>query len=92
MPYGRNVTLSVTFGWTFSRVHITFQSTSSCNITTLNALNQNSLFVVGKERGSGKHKRKWVIEMNGARQLYLATYGRINTIDNLIKKCQMYYC
>ena len=30
--------------------------------------------------------------MNDARQLYLATYGRIDTIDNLIKKCQMYYC
>jgi hypothetical protein len=47
---------------------------------------------VGKECGSGKQKRKWVIEVNDARQLYLATYGRINTIDNLIKKCQMYYC
>jgi hypothetical protein len=76
----------------YTRVHVTFQSTSSCNITTVNALNQNSLFVVGKERGSGKQKRKWVIEMNDARQLYLATYGRIDTIDNLIKKCQMYYC
>jgi hypothetical protein len=76
----------------FTRVHVTFQSTSSCNITTVNALNQNSLFVVPKERGSGKQKRKWVIEMNDARQLYLATYGRIDTIDNLIKKCQIYYC
>ena len=26
----------------FTRVHVTFQSTSSCNITTVNALNQNS--------------------------------------------------
>jgi hypothetical protein len=76
----------------FTRVHVTFQSTSSCNITTVNALNQNSLFVVQKKRGSGKQKRKWVIKMNDARQLYLATYGRIDTINNLIKKCQIYYC
>jgi hypothetical protein len=58
----------------------------------VNALNQNLLFVVQKERGSGEQKRKWVIEMNDARQLYLATYGRIDTIENLIKKCQIYYC
>jgi hypothetical protein len=38
----------------YTRVHVTFQSTWSCNITTVNALYQNSLFVVGKERGSGK--------------------------------------
>jgi hypothetical protein len=30
--------------------------------------------------------------MNDARQLYLATYGRIDTIDNMVKKCQVYYC
>ena len=76
----------------YTKVHVTFQSTSSCNITTVNALNQNSLFVVQKQRGSGVQKRKWVIEMNDARQLYLATYGRIDTIDSLINKCNMYYC
>ena len=76
----------------YTKAHVTFQSTSSCNITTVNALNQNSLFVVQKERGSGNQKRKWVIEMNDARQLYLATYGRIDTIDNMIKKCSIYYC
>ena len=57
---------------------------------TVNALNQNVLFVVQKERGSRKQKRKWVIEMNDMRQLNLA--GRIDMIDNLINKCQMYYC
>jgi hypothetical protein len=77
----------------YTRVHVTFQSTSSCNIMTVNVLNQNSLFVMQKECGSRKQKRKWVIEMNDARQLYLLVmYGRIDTIDNLIKKCQMYYC
>jgi hypothetical protein len=63
----------------YTKVHVTFQSTSSCNMTTVNALNKNSLFVVQKERDSGKQKRKWVIKMNDAPQLYLATYGRIDT-------------
>jgi hypothetical protein len=69
----------------FTRVHVTFQSTLSCNITAVNALNQNSLFIVQKERGSGKQKRKWVIEMNDACQLYPGTYGRIDMVNNLIK-------
>ena len=76
---------------TFTRVHVSFQSTSSCNISTVGALNANSLFVVKKERGRGEQKRHWGIEMNHARQLYLATYGRIDTIDAQIRKCRMYY-
>jgi hypothetical protein len=36
-------------------------------------------------------KVKWAIEMNEARQLYLASYGRIDTIDSLIKNCNMFY-
>jgi hypothetical protein len=47
--------------------------------------------VVKKERGRGEQKRRWGIEMNHARQLYLATYGRIDTIDAQIRKCRMYY-
>ena len=76
---------------TWTRVHVTFQSTSSTNISTVNALNANQLFVREKERGRGNSKRKWAIEMNQARQLYLASYGRIDTIDSLIKHCNLYY-
>ena len=75
-----------------TKVHVTFQSTSSCNMSTVSALNQNSLFVVEKQRGGGDQKRKWVIEMNDARQLCLATCGRIDTIDSLINKCNMCCC
>ena len=42
---------------TFTRVHVSFQSTSSCNISTVSALNAKSLFVVKKERGQGEQKR-----------------------------------
>lgn len=76
---------------TYTRVHCSFQSTSSCNIHAVNLLNANSRFVQTKERGRGKNKRQWVIEMNEARQLYLATYGRIDTIDQQLSKCNMYY-
>jgi hypothetical protein len=76
---------------TWTRVHVSFQSTSSTNISTVNALNKNNLAVRTKERGRANHKVKWAIEMNEARQLYLASYGRIDTIDSLIKNCDMFY-
>ena len=84
---------------TWTRVHVTFQSTSSTNISTVNALNANQLFTVKKECGKENAgtakpstKRKWAIEMNQGCQLYLASYGRIDTIDSLIKRCGLYYC
>ena len=77
---------------TWTRVHVTFQSTSSTNLSTVNALNANQLFVRTKERGRGDGKRQWAIEMNEGRQLYLNSYGRVDTIDSLIKHCNMFYC
>ena len=50
-----------------------FQSTSSCNIIHVNALNSLSPFSQRKECGRGKNKREWVIEMNESQQLYLKT-------------------
>jgi hypothetical protein len=74
-------------------VHTSFQSTSSCNITTVNALNACKLSVRTKYRGKSAdgHKRSWGIEMNEARLLYLGSYFRIDTIDHLIKNCHMFY-
>ena len=40
----------------YQRVHVFFQSTSSTNITTVNCLNECSLFVEIHERGKGGHK------------------------------------
>jgi hypothetical protein len=68
---------------------VSFQSTSSTNISTVNALNSNQLFVVKKERGQGASKRKWGIEMNEARKLCSKTCGRIDTIDSLIGHCHL---
>jgi len=72
-------------------VHTSFQSTSSCNIAHVNAINSCSLFATTKERGRKLFKRSWAIEMNESRQLYLATYGKIDRIDHLIKNCNLYY-
>ena len=69
----------------------TFQSTSSCNLIHVNAVNANTMYAASKERGKGAHKRQWAIEMNESRRLYLDSYGRIDSIDHLIKNCNMYY-
>jgi hypothetical protein len=71
--------------------HTSFQSTSSCNISSVNALNEVSLYVTAKERGRGINKRRWGIEMNEARELYLKTYGVIDRLDHLIQNCNMSY-
>lgn len=75
----------------YSRVHVSFQSTGPTNISCVNSLNGNKLFSKVKSRGAGKNKRQWVIEMNDARQLYLGSYGRIDTIDSLLVKCEIFY-
>ena len=75
----------------YERVHVSFQSTSSCNLSTVNALNECSMFIRKKERGRGASKRKWGIEMNDARMMYLQSYYRIDTIDHLISNCNMFY-
>ena len=68
-----------------------FQSTSSCNLISVNALNSLQLYAAPKERGRGKDKRHWGIEMNESRKLYLGSYGKIDKIDHLIKNCNMHY-
>ena len=75
----------------YERVHCSFQSTSSCNIATVNALNTCDIYVRERSRGRGENKRHWAIEMNEARDLYLSTYSRIDSIDHLIKNCHMFY-
>ena len=81
----------VTAGYT--RVLSSFQSTGPTNISAVNALNTNYLFARTKSRGTEREnqKRQWVIEMNDSRQLYLATYGQIDTIDQYIKQCNIFY-
>ena len=71
--------------------HTSFQSTSSCNISHVNAINTCSLFAKQKERGRALFKRTWAIEMNESRQLCLQTHGKIDKIDHMVKNCNLYY-
>eukprot|EP00957_Ditylum_brightwellii_P166472 12671618-Ditylum_brightwellii.AAC.1 len=52
----------------YQKVHMPFQSTSSCNIQTVNMFSCVSKSEDTREQGVGKNKRKWVIKMNDARQ------------------------
>ena len=72
-------------------VHVSFQSTSSCNFSTVNALNGLQNYAELRERGRGKQKRSWVIEMNEARRLYLSTYHRIDKLDQHISNTNVYF-
>ena len=75
-----------------SKIQLTsFQSTSSCNIAHVNAINSCGLYCTTKERGRGDAKRQWGIEMNESRRLYLNTYGAIDKLDHLIQNCNMSY-
>lgn len=76
---------------TYQRIHVSFQSTSSCNISTVNALNEVSNFVELRERGRKDKKRYWVIEMNHARRIYLSTYNGVDVLDHLIKNTRLFY-
>lgn len=77
----------------YTRVHVSMQSTSSTNFTTVNALNQNFNSIRIRERGreAAGTKRTWGIEMNDARELYLKTYGVIDTMDSQINRACIYY-
>ena len=75
----------------YERFHTLFQSTLSCNISTVNALNEYILWLWKKERGKGKSKRLWGIEMNSARNLYLKSYYRIDCMDHMIKNARLFY-
>jgi hypothetical protein len=73
-------------------VHTSFQSTSSCYISTVNALSSCNMSIQRHERGRGDNKRYWGIKMNDARTLYLGSYYRIDCINCLIQNSRIFYC
>mmetsp|Transcript_21072 Transcript_21072/g.31813 ORF Transcript_21072/g.31813 Transcript_21072/m.31813 type:complete len:244 (-) Transcript_21072:489-1220(-) len=75
----------------YEKVHVSFQSTSSCNIQGVNSINSNCLFTTQKSCGRGENKRSWLIEQNMARYLYLKTYGEIDIYDLQLKKFHIGY-
>ena len=78
-------------GENYEIVHTSFQSTSSCNIMSVNSLSENKNFVEARSRGRKDNKRIYGIEQNHARLLYLNTYSRIDSLDHMIKNCKLFY-
>ena len=68
-----------------------FQSTSSCNIMSVNAISENKNFIEARSRGRKQHRRIYAIEHNLSRLIYLKTYSRIDSIDHLIKMTAFKY-
>ena len=66
-------------------VHISFQSTGSTNIQSVNALPEVQSYVRERQKGRGSGKRKWGIEMNEGRELYLKCYGAVDKVDQMLK-------
>ena len=75
----------------FQHVHVSFQTTSYYNIASVNALNECTNFVDISKKGRGKHKRQWVVTMNHAQRIYLATYFWIEVVDCRIKNTHVFY-
>ena len=71
--------------------HVSFQSTGSTNIQSVNALPGVGLYVRERAKGSGSTKRTWGIEMNEGRELYLKLYGAVDKLDQQLKLWRLYY-
>jgi hypothetical protein len=75
----------------YRRVHCSFQSTGPCNLGSVNSIPSSYLYVKERTRGRGQFKRRWGIEMNQARELYLQTYGKIDQADSFIARSGVAY-
>ena len=89
IPESKAETLEVTKP--YRRVHCSFQSTGPCNIGSVNSIPVSYGYVSPRERGKGSNKRKWGIEMNHSRELYLNSYGRIDQTDAMIARTDIKY-
>ena len=83
--------VAVKKGFFYDIVHTSFQSTSSCNIMSVNSVSENKNFVEARTRGRKDKKRVYVIEQNYTRLLYLNSYSRIDSMDHLVKNCNLFY-
>ena len=71
--------------------HISSQSTSATNITSVNALSSVELYVCEQNKSRGNHERTWGIEMNEAHETYLKTYSAVDKIDQILLEWDVAY-
>ena len=70
----------------YSITYVSFQITSSLNISTINTINILNNTVIIKDLGRGYHKRLWRISLKLSRYIYLKTYNNLNIMNHMIKK------
>ena len=75
----------------FQRVHVSFHSTSPCNIINSNGLNSCKESDMIMARKQFDNRKYWGFYMHEAHKIYVGTYSCIESIYNLIKKCCMKY-
>ena len=75
----------------FQRVHVSFRSTPSCNISSVNSINECTNFFELRDKGRGKHKQQWMIKMNNNRRIHLSTYCLIDVLDGRIQNADIFY-
>jgi hypothetical protein len=63
----------------YLHVHVSFQSTSSCNLSTVNGANWLSNCMKKKERGRGAAKQLWGIEISGFSSVWTLQSGAPST-------------
>ena len=73
----------------YTRTHVSMQSTSSTNFSSVNSLDSVDNWIQTKERGrvANGTKQVWGIEMNNARSMYLHSYGQVDTLDSMLNRC-----
>ena len=59
---------------------------SSTNFCTVNALGSCNNNLRHRQRGKDEFKREWFIEDNKGRNIYLGSYGYVDTINQMIQK------
>ncbi len=67
------------------------QSTGGTNISSVNALSENVLYVREHKKGRGEQQRKWGIEMCNAQEMYLKNYSAVDKIDQALINWRVSY-
>ena len=75
----------------YTKTFVSFQSTGSTNIAGVNNLPELSLYVCEKSRGRKGQQRKWGVEMNQAREIYLKHYSGVDSADHMIQNTGIRY-
>ena len=75
----------------YTLTHVSFQSTGGTNISSVNALSENVLYVKERKKGRGEQQRRWAIEMCNARDLYLKNYSAVDKIDQALINWRVTY-